>query len=295
MRKINWGVIGLGNIAQKFLGSFSEVHNSNLLAISSNDNLKLEQNKTKFGIKNEFAFKGYEKLIQCDEVDIVYISLPNSMHFYWINKCIENKKKFLIEKPATLNLNEAEILKKNLENKNLFFAEGFMYRYDPLIKKVIDLIENNEIGELLSMESSFGVNMLTKKKFLFFTKNKKIDENSRQFNKKLGGGCILDLGCYPTSFTILISSLIKNINYNNPRVKVLERKIGKTGVDIHARAQIIYDNGFVSEVKASFKEEIENNTIIKGKKGEIFIKNTFTGIHEIKVNLGNKNYNINKK
>ena len=173
MRKINWGVIGLGNIAQKFLGSFSEVHNSNLLAISSNDNLKLEQNKTKFRIKNEFAFKGYEKLIQCDEVDIVYISLPNSMHFYWINKCIENKKKFLIEKPATLNLNEAEILKKNLENKNLFFAEGFMYRYDPLIKKVIDLIENNEIGELLSMESSFGVNMLTKKNLFFLLKIKK--------------------------------------------------------------------------------------------------------------------------
>ena len=97
MKKINWGVIGLGNIAQKFLGSFSEVHNSNLLAISSNDDLKLEQNKIKFGIKNEFAFKSYEKLIQCDHVDIVYISLPNSMHFYWINKCIENEKKFLIE------------------------------------------------------------------------------------------------------------------------------------------------------------------------------------------------------
>ena len=40
---------------------------------------------------------------------------------------------------------------------------------------------------------------------------------------------------------------------------------------------------------------MENNTIIKGKKGEIFIKNTFTGIDEIKVNLGNRNYNINKK
>jgi predicted dehydrogenase len=89
--------------------------------------------------------------------------------------------------------------------------------------------------------------------------------------------------------------LIENINYNNPRVKVAEREIGETGVDVHARAQIIYDNGFVSEVKASFKEEMENNTIIKGKKGEILIKNTFTGIDEIKVNLGNKNYNINKQ
>ena len=295
MKKINWGVIGLGNIAQKFLESFSGVKNSSLLAIASKDNLKLEENKKKFNIRNEFVFSSYEELIKCQEVDIVYISLPNSFHFYWIKKCIENKKKFLVEKPATLNLDEALKLKQIIENQNLFFAEGFMYRYDPLIIKIIDIIKSNEIGDLLSLESSFGINMLTKKKFFFFKKKKKIDKKSRQFSKELGGGCILDLGCYPTSFAILISSLIKDINHKNLKTKVLKREIGKTGVEIHSEAQVVFENGFISKVKASFKEDLGNNTIIRGKEGEIFIKNTFLGINEINVFLKNKNYKIKKK
>ena len=168
MKKKNWGVIGLGNIAQRFLESFSEVQNSNLLAIASKDIFKLEYAKKKFSINNEFAFSDYEKLIECNEVDIVYISLPNSLHFYWIKKCIENKKNFLVEKPAVLNFNEADELERTIKNQNLFFAEGFMYRYDPLIIKIIDIIKSNEIGDLLSLESSFGTNLLTKKKFFFF-------------------------------------------------------------------------------------------------------------------------------
>ena len=295
MKKINWGVIGLGNIAQKFLESFSEVKNANLVAIASNDKFKLEENKSKFNINNDFVFNDYEKLIMCNKVDIVYISLPNSFHFYWIKKCIENKKKFLVEKPATLNFQEAINLKSIIENNNLFFAEGFMYRYDPLIIKLIELIKSNEIGDLLSLESSFGVNILTKKNFLFFKKKKKIKKNSRQFNKQLGGGCILDLGCYPTSLTILMASLMKNLDYTNFEIKVLNREIGETDVDINSEAEIIFQNGFKSNVKASFKHNLGNNTLVKGKNGEINIKNTFLGIKEIEVNLKNKTYKINKR
>ena len=295
MKKINWGVIGLGNIAQKFLESFSEVKNANLVAIASNDKFKLEENKNKFNINNDFVFNDYEKLIMCNKVDIVYISLPNSFHFYWIKKCIENKKKFLVEKPATLNFQEAINLKSIIENNNLFFAEGFMYRYDPLIIKLIELIKSNEIGDLLSLESSFGVNILTKKNFLFFKKKKKINKNSRQFNKQLGGGCILDLGCYPTSLTILMASLMKNLDYTNFEIKVLNREIGETDVDINSEAEIIFQNGFKSNVKASFKHNLGNNTLVKGKNGEINIKNTFLGIKEIEVNLKNKTYKINKR
>ena len=295
MKKINWGVIGLGNIAQKFLESFSEVKNANLVAIASNDKYKLEENKSKFNINKDFAFNDYEELIMCNKVDIVYISLPNSLHFFWIKKCIENKKKFLVEKPATLNFQEAINLKSIIENNNLFFAEGFMYRYDPLIIKIIDLIKSNEIGDLISLESSFGVNILTKKNFLLFKKKRKINKNSRQFNKQLGGGCILDLGCYPTSLTILMASLIKNLDYTNFEIKVLNREIGETDVDINSEAEIIFQNGFKSNVKASFKNNLGNNTLVKGKNGEINIKNTFQGIKEIEVNLKNKTYKINRK
>ena len=88
---------------------------------------------------------------------------------------------------------------------------------------------------------------------------------------------------------------IKNINNKKFMVKVLEREMGKTGVDIHSKAQITFENGFVSNVSASFKEHLGNNTIIKGKNGEIQIKNIFLGIEEIKVISNSRSYSIIKK
>ena len=86
-----------------------------------------------------------------------------------------------------------------------------MYRYHPQINSIIKMIKNGKIGRLLSMETCFGINVLSKKKLFFFEKKRKIDPTSRLFNKNLGGGCILDLGCYPSSFSLLIGSLINEI------------------------------------------------------------------------------------
>ena len=133
MNKLNWGIIGLGAIAQKFSEAFVQTSNSKLLAIASNDNQKLENFKKEFFIEDKFAFKNYEDLINCKEVDIVYIALPNSLHFHWIKECIKNNKNTLVEKPATLNYDEVQTVKKILNNKSIFFGEAFMYRYHCLL------------------------------------------------------------------------------------------------------------------------------------------------------------------
>ena len=292
MTKLNWGIIGLGNVAQKFLEGFHGAENSNLLAVASKSKTKTLKFKNQFKIKKEFIFDKYEDLLNCKDVDVIYISLPNSYHYEWVLRSIEKNKKVLVEKPATLNFVEAQKLGEIIKKKNLFFNEGFMYRHDSQLKKVVELIKNNEIGNLLSMESSFGVNILTKKNFYFFKKEKKIDKNSRQFNNQLGGGCILDLGCYPTSLSLLICSLIKNVNYKKFKITNLVREIGSTGVDINAEAKIIFDNSFNSKVKASFKKNLGNSTIIKGEKGNMIINNTFMGIKEIRIVLKNKTYEI---
>jgi len=184
MTKLNWGIIGLGTIAQKFAKAIAETSNSKLLAVASNNNQKLENFKKQFCIEARFAYKNYEDLINCKDIDIVYIALPNSFHFLWINECIRNNKNILVEKPATVNFEEIEIIKKNLLNKDIFFGEAFMYRHHPQIDFVLELINNNEIGSLISMESSFGVNILTKKKFLFFKKKKKINKKKKNLIKK---------------------------------------------------------------------------------------------------------------
>ena len=103
MEKINWGIIGLGNIAHKFSEAFKDIENSKLLAAASKDKNKLNIFKEKYNFEGKFLFNNYEELIHCKDVDIIYIALPNFLHHKWIIKCIQNNKNVLVEKPATIN------------------------------------------------------------------------------------------------------------------------------------------------------------------------------------------------
>ena len=93
MKQVNWGIIGLGNIALKFAEAFKNLNNSKLLGISSKDMNKIEQYKKEFKINKDYCFDNYEELLKCNDIDIVYIALPNSLHYEIIIKAIENKKK----------------------------------------------------------------------------------------------------------------------------------------------------------------------------------------------------------
>ena len=285
MKKINWGIIGLGNIAQSFSEGFHNCDNARLLAVSSNKNEKLDQYKNNFKLEREYLFNNYEDLIKCDDIDIVYIALPNNLHFEWILKCIEKNKNILIEKPAVSNLNEAKRIEKEIIDRNLFFSEGYMYRYYPQIKKIIEILKTDQLGKLISMKTTFSNDLLFKKKFFIFKKKRKINSDNRLFNKDLGGGSILDLGCYTISFTFLIASLIKDLDLKNFKLKNIKKKIGSTGVDIEAEADLIFENGFSSKIKSSFQDN-QKDTVIIGEKGSLLIKDVWHGAHLIEKKIG---------
>ena len=277
MKKINWGIIGLGNVALEFAKSFDKIKNSQLVSIASKDNNKIKIFQDQFKIDKNFIFHDYEDLLDCEIVDIIYIALPNSHHYKWIMKCIEKKKRILIEKPAVLNFTEIENINQRLKNSNLLFVEAFMYRYHPQIKKVIEIIKKKKIGKLISMESMYGKDILTKKNIFGLKKNKKINVKSRLFNKDLGGGSILDLGCYPTSFSLLIASLIPGINLNNMKLVNKKNDIGPTEVDIEGNIELNFDNQFKCKLRSSFKKNLGKKTIIYGDKGKLEIEDSWHG------------------
>lgn len=286
MKKIRWGILGLGSIAQVFAKSFTFCNHGQLVGISSQDRNKLNQFQNDFKIEDQYCFNNYKDLIKCNDIDIIYLALPNSLHFKWICECIDQEKNVLVEKPALNNVKESQDLLKFLENKSFFLVEGFMYRFHPQINIIIDLIKNHTIGELLSMESYFGSDILTKKNFLGFKLRKKPNEKNRIFNKNLGGGAILDLGCYTTSFSTIIASLkskFKSINVINKK-----KEICSTGVDIDSYGELHFDNNFKSKVGASFSKNIGKKSIIYGKKGEIIIEDTWFGSNSIIIKKNDK-------
>ena len=233
-------------------------------------------------------------MLECIDIDIIYIALPNSFHHEWIIKCIKKGKKILVEKPATLNLSQMQDVQNKLLNNNILFTDAFMYRFHPQIIKVIKLILGNAIGQLISMESFFGMDILTKKN-LFGFKKKKLNKDSRLYNKDLGGGAILDLGCYPVSISQLIASLIPDIDCNSIKVLNKKKEIGSTGVDLDSYAELQFDNKFKSKIGASFTKNLGKETRIIGEKGELLIENTWHGDPSIIKIKGEKSYEINVK
>jgi len=180
-------------------------------------------------------------------------------------KCLENNKKVLTEKPATSSLSDIQKINETLNSKEIFFAEGFMYRYHPQTEKIISLIKNNEIGDLVSMESNFGINLIEKRNIFGF-KRIKFNKKSRLFNKSLAGGCILDLGCYPSSLSVLIARLKDS---NNAEVELKNSKVeySTSDVDIDSYTDLHFSNGFISSIGCSFKKNLGKSTKIVGTKG----------------------------
>lgn len=275
MQQVNWGIIGLGNIAKKFAESFKNIKNANLIGVASKNKNKIEKFQKKYEIEKKYCFESYEKLIKCEKIDIIYIALPNSLHYEWIIKCIENNKKILVEKPATLNFAQIEKIRNNYNIDNIFFAEGFIYRYHPQISKVIEILNSNTIGKLLSIETVFGFDIVHKKNLFGFKKEKKLNEENRLFNKSLGGGVILDLGCYPVSLSTLIASLNSKINYKKFEIISKKKEMGSTDVEIDAEAEIVFDAAFKCKVAASFLKNLGKQTKIIGTDGELTLRDTW--------------------
>ena len=104
MKQVKWGIIGLGNIALKFAEGFQYTKNAKLFAISSRNKNKLLTFKNKFQIGDNYCFTNYDNLLECKDLDIIYIALPHSLHYEWVIKSIEKEKNILVKlTPIILN------------------------------------------------------------------------------------------------------------------------------------------------------------------------------------------------
>ena len=251
---IKWGIVGLGHMANNFASAIKEVKNAKLVAISSKDNSKLDTFAIKYNITKKLTFNDYNSLAECNEIDAVYIATLNNTHADLICLFAKNKKNILCEKPFCINIQEGEKIKKEIKDNNVKFFEAIAYLSHPQTSEILNLIENDEIGEVNSIKSEFGFEV------------KKITPMSRLFNQEFGGGAILDVGCYPISFLSLFNKSDKKITINKSFIKMC-----KTNVDIAASANLTINNKIDCDIKVSFEENLENFSKIYGSKGSLII------------------------
>jgi len=100
-RRIRWGILGCGNIANKFAIDLKWVEDAELVAVASRDRQRAVDFSKEHPCK--FAFDSYEALVTCPEVDVIYIATPHGLHRDHVMLCIKHKKAVLCEKAFALN------------------------------------------------------------------------------------------------------------------------------------------------------------------------------------------------
>ena len=257
MEKIKWGIIGPGNIANNFADGLTNSYSGQLVSIASKSEDRRKNFGDKYDIHSDFRFDSYEDIINSEHIDAIYISTPHNLHAEWTIKAAGKGKHVLCEKPGAVNLNEGKKIIEAVKEAGVFYMEGFMYRCHPQIPKLLEIIKNKTIGEIESIETSFG-----------YDTGKTIPE-SRIFNKELTGGAILDVGLYPISFSRLISGVATGEKFLEPNFINAEGRIGDTGVDEVAHANLEFKNGIKAKVSTAIRESMKNNAIIVGSEGTI--------------------------
>jgi predicted dehydrogenase len=190
MSKIRWGVLSTAKIGrEKVIPAMQAGMHTEITAIASAnkkqaDTIAKENNIAK-------VYGSYEALLADADIDAVYIPVPNHLHVPWSIKALQAGKHVLCEKPIGLSAAEAEeLLQVSLQHPQLKIMEAFMYRFHPQWQAAKEMVSDGSIGELKTIQS-------------FFSYYNTDPANIRN-KKELGGGGLMDIGCYPISLSRFI-------------------------------------------------------------------------------------------
>jgi predicted dehydrogenase len=187
MRKITWGIMSTASIGvEKVIPAMQMGDYSKVQAIASRDMEKAKRIAMNLNIQKSYG--SYQELLNDKEIEAVYIPLPNHMHVDWTIKALEAGKHVLCEKPISMDAAEAQkLLIASSDYPNLKVMEAFMYRFHPQWQKVKEIVYSGKIGVLKSIQSFFS----------YFDD----DPASIGNNAELGGGGLMDIGCYNISLS----------------------------------------------------------------------------------------------
>ncbi len=190
MSKIRWGIISTAKIGrEKVIPAIQNSMHGEVVAIASRG--IEEAKKSAAQLKILKAYGSYEELLEDKDIDAIYIPLPNHLHVSWAIKALQAGKHVLCEKPVALSAAEAiQLNEAAKESPHLKIMEAFMYRFHPQWQKAKKLVNEGSIGTLKTIHASFS----------YYN----ADPNNIRNRPDIGGGGMMDIGCYCISLARFI-------------------------------------------------------------------------------------------
>ncbi len=250
--KLAWGILGAGQIAHQFATGVRSSYMGQLVAVGSRVQERADRFADEFAIPNRHA--SYEALLTDPDVRAIYVSVPHPFHAEWAIKGAEAGKHILCEKPIGMNHAEAMAIIEGARASGVFLMEAFMYRCHPQTLQLAQLVRDGAIGNVRMIEAAFGYDLA-------------FDATSRQYDPALGGGGILDVGCYPMSMARLLAGAATGKPFAEPLDVSGAAHLGATGVDEWAVATVRFPGDISAQLATGVHENMANAVRLYGSEG----------------------------
>ncbi len=230
---LKWGIAGTGKIARKFASELPHSNTGTLVAVGSRSAESAAAFAVDFsGVR---AHGTYEALLADPEVEAVYIASPHPEHAWQTIAAAEAGKHILCEKPAALNHGDAMVAIEAARRNGIFFMEAFMYRCHPRTQRIAALIASGIVGRVRTIEATFSFGA-------------SFNPESRIFSGSLGGGGILDVGCYTLSISRLVAGAATGLPQAEPIRLFGTAVLCETGADTVACATLEFSGGILAQL-----------------------------------------------
>ena len=248
---INFGIIGIGNIAHRVAKGILCSPKANLYAVASRNKENAKEFKEQYGA--EKAYGSYEELLNDSEVDVVYICTPNALHFDQIMLCLSYGKHVVCEKPMVADEVQVKKLFAEARRKGCFLMEAEKTMFTPLNVKLKQMVREGVIGKLQAIRAEYSYDVL-----------KEVDTDHWVLGKEMGGSAY-DIGVYPISFAhFMAGSKMQDLQVE----KLMHPEYS---CDFGMQADILYENGVYGFLKTNwfYTAEHKGSAILAGDEGYI--------------------------
>ncbi|WP_417623451.1 Gfo/Idh/MocA family protein [Paremcibacter congregatus] len=247
-KRISWGIMGCGNMAQSFCRDLILSDHAVIAAACSRKMSSARALADQFDIA--VVTDDFEAMLSAPDIDIIYIATPHTEHHSQSLQALRAGKHVLCEKPMALNQRQAREIINLAREKRLFFMEALWTRFFPALKKVRTLINKGAIGAPRLLTADFGYAMA-------------FDPTSRVFNPDLAGGALLDVGIYPLALSRFL--------FGAPLSLTGEAHIGPSGIDETNSLHLRHEKDVLSQLASAVTVETPQEAVIMGELGRITI------------------------
>jgi predicted dehydrogenase len=244
---VKWGILSTARINELFLAGARQSDQLEVVAVASRSPSTAESYAREQGI--ERAHGSYEALLADDDVDVLYISLPNSLHIEWSIRALEAGKHVLCEKPLSRSASEVERAFDVAAQADRLLMEAFMYRHHPQTRRLTELVREGAVGRVRMIRSSFSFVAA--------------DATNVRLFQTLEGGGLMDVGCYCVSASRALAG--------EPERVVAEQIVGGEDVDIAFAGILRFPGDVVAHFDCGLALANRDDLEVVGDEGSLFL------------------------